>query len=739
MPVLASEIGPVYDLLLATRDGTTLPCRNGRGETVNVSQVAYNFSVNRQSEQEEATELMHKQTVTQLGSPNVSDRELEQWPQVSQGDWSGGMYQRVFGADNDLTRFWAGEGLLWPLTDWAPQKLLPAGSPFFGVTGHSHAPYCISAAGPYIGLCYKDSTSNNIWVESQNNTGIGTRGDIAPQIGIGNTVLDMFGFDSFWWCLSNQGLIGWCNVGGGSAAAAFASLPNNGAGYIGTCGAGGYIGSQSYLAFPWPSAANNPANRVRLYNITNTGGTTPANNAFVDLGFDGNVSILDLAFMGDSLYIVLSPKFGTNTSVVQYNVPNQTYTVVASLPNYTNAYICPVNGVLFVAAFSNFTYSGNVNKVELFLLQGTNLQDIGPLQVQTGTQQWNAFRWVGRPSAVGSYAILPLGLFDGTNNFFTTLAYDVLRGRIFKPIQDQILPAENNTPNMGGLRIAIESAPYISYGTPTANVLGDWQLVRMTSASLFTESGASVGAYAYLCAPQNDANGGYRASRTGCTIVSGIVDGTSEAEPKLWRQILAKFTALAGDSSCSVTLDAWIDQDPSSLSAPQYTGTLTGTPQTAGLTTISLPINAIGIKLVWRLTITGGTATTGASGSATLIAAPTPVSVAAQMATGWVWNILVDLAPNVMPNGKGQETIWARQQVSGQPTMDNVAAYNFARQLWRLRGGRCTATWGNGDSWPALIQSESFTSPKPFGPSMRADQPSQLQSLGKLSVREDIA
>src|SRR5262245_23959709 len=132
MAPLPSEVGPVFDLLLQTRDGTTLPCRNKDGKPVNVSQVAYVTSIDRNAQgQHEETELQHKDQLIQFGSSNLIDREFDQWPQVSQGDWSGGMLQRVltgaspvtsFGPQSDPTRYWDGLGILWPIFDYQPMQ-----------------------------------------------------------------------------------------------------------------------------------------------------------------------------------------------------------------------------------------------------------------------------------------------------------------------------------------------------------------------------------------------------------------------------------------------------------------------------------------------------------------------------------------------------------------------------------------------------------------------------------------
>lgn len=121
----AADIGPLYDFGIATRDGTTLDCLNKDGKVVKISSCAFMASVDKANPQRESTELQEKARLTQLSSPNLIDREFDQWPQVTQGDWSGGAGQRVAGVGGTLNQYWDGEGLLWPLNDYLPMKAMP--------------------------------------------------------------------------------------------------------------------------------------------------------------------------------------------------------------------------------------------------------------------------------------------------------------------------------------------------------------------------------------------------------------------------------------------------------------------------------------------------------------------------------------------------------------------------------------------------------------------------------------
>src|SRR5882672_10441385 len=114
------EVGDLYDIGFETRDGSTVNVKNRNGNTVPMSKVA--FVTSTKNEQEEATELQRKSQVVQLG-PTLMDREWEQWPGNTQGNWSSGLGQRIqFGGQADPAAYWDGLGIIWPITDWLPQQ-----------------------------------------------------------------------------------------------------------------------------------------------------------------------------------------------------------------------------------------------------------------------------------------------------------------------------------------------------------------------------------------------------------------------------------------------------------------------------------------------------------------------------------------------------------------------------------------------------------------------------------------
>jgi hypothetical protein len=118
------EIGEKYDIGIATRDGTSLTCLNKDGALVSVPRIAYMLSSDKNNKYKESTELQEKQKLVQLGTSTSIDREFDQWVQNTQGDWSAGIGQRVYGQQGVTNAYFDGEGLLWPINDWIPQTAL---------------------------------------------------------------------------------------------------------------------------------------------------------------------------------------------------------------------------------------------------------------------------------------------------------------------------------------------------------------------------------------------------------------------------------------------------------------------------------------------------------------------------------------------------------------------------------------------------------------------------------------
>src|SRR5438094_4889294 len=136
MPFQPKDIGPKHDFGLSTRDGSVIECLDQNGKPQKVSQMAYMASVDKNRVMAEATELQEKSALIQFGSSNLIDREFDQWPQVTQGDWSSGIGQRVFGSNGISSQYFDVNGLVWPPSDWVPQlplsgpiQPLPSGAP----------------------------------------------------------------------------------------------------------------------------------------------------------------------------------------------------------------------------------------------------------------------------------------------------------------------------------------------------------------------------------------------------------------------------------------------------------------------------------------------------------------------------------------------------------------------------------------------------------------------------------
>jgi len=734
----AREVGPVYDLLLGTRDGVTLPCRNKDGQIVNVAQVAYMGTIDRNQGQREETELQHKDELVQLGSSNIIDRELTNWPQVTQGDWSGGMLQRVFsGPGADPTRYWEGDGVLWPISDYLPQR--PAqfapfqaegGAVMKGIFFIGTPAGSISSIGMSYAFLYTTTVgtiaTNLVIINGDtrytitNPTGIatGNGSPSAPQ----TPAEFMIGAGALWYVVPNGANteIRFVTVGSPTTtlfdtiAASSPSLGNN------NC-AIGYVGNKVYLAVPYLNNAN-PTTRIRIYEIQ-AGVATSFTELFLAdtttvLGSSDQLNVASTVFVGDTLYYTIQTGSG-DAIIVAYSLVATSFSTVAMLPGEGQLFLTAAAGVIFVV-------SGGGN---MYLLQGGSLQHIGPLPPQIGPvtispgTQANAFsnsNSLSRAVAFGPYAVFAASYYPpgASVSIVAVYAYDVLRGRLFRL---GILSNLARNVAMGGARIGL-----MTFATRTlaggVAITPQWSIV----APILSVSGLPLDVSNAQILDVGLRRLNFASTQLGFQVTSSIIDFTS-SQPKLYRDIPVTYLPLQADASCGVQVDAWLDRDPASLSpTPDFTTSVFGDAG-PGSTRLVLPINTISTKLVCRVTTYGGQVV-----GTSLLDAPKLVSAIVRVATGWVQTLKLELAPQLQSNSKNVQDVWTYQGI------DNVVAYNFLRQLWRLKGGQCVIALPNGDTGNWQMEDGQFDSPKPFGAVFRADQASGFKWVATIKIREDI-
>lgn len=777
MPATAAEIGPVYDLLLSTRDGSTLACKNKDGATLNLSQVAFMTSVNPQQVQHEETELQHKDQLVQLASSNLIDREFDQWPQVTQGDWSGGGLQRIltgstpatsFVPASDPTRYWDGEGLLWPIFDYLPQK------PFRG-PGVPNAPAAVinkTLAGTIGGWILVNTVNAEPGYAIASFNGVDSFIDyvFADNDAVG---MNLFG----------AGIItdAMCIGGGAIYAAARPDATHvtiyriNATGIAtlvvdASLGTGLNINTQLYsasidakevgnhffvaLGITYFNAVLGMKSALVIQDWSQPAG--PTASISIDLpnshGTTGGSMVTDCKILGDSVYVALSDGStsnkgynggqlmagaGSRTVILQYSIAAGTWTTVATIENASGAHICPVAGSLFVLAYASESANTTLS-IDMYLLQGGNLQHIGPVFFPS-----SAWITCSKVSAWGSYAFFGLGQNSQTVNAYHIFAYDVLRGRFFRVhTRSGVVSTNIMVGHMLGVFGSWKKTDASLY---TNGIFSQFGIAYDTTVLVQGTGAESFTAELYFNVTPCTSFGGVQLIpppiQQGSDISSSIVDFTS-AQPKLFRQVVLTLQqpGLPSNTTGSVRIKVWLDQDPANLNAaPDFdTGTVANGVGggVTGQTQIKLLVNRIARKLVYEIITSGGAAVS----NNVFVAAPKVSDIAVQAATGWTRTMVLDLAENVITNGKSPgETAWSRQRAPGQPMMDSVAAYNFLRQLWRLKGGEVSAVFPNGDAaadW--LLQDIHWDSPKPFGVSFRADQRSQLNYICTVKMREDV-
>ena len=475
------------------------------------------------------------------------------------------------------------------------------------------------------------------------------------------------------------------------------------------------VGNKLYVATAFQHIAAGPVtiSKIRVTDITlNLTGAI-----FTDFTLPGspNLTVQQMGFQSDNL--LLSVSDNQSSSILSYNVPASSVVTLAVLQGVSNALFTTVGGGIFILAAAPAGAGAGPYAVDMYLLTTSQLQHIGPLNTATAP----FFDAVSRPFTFGPYAVWMVS--NGAAGAVTPLlyAYDVIRGRLFKPAQ---LGPYATVLQGVGFPIAVPNATLRTINNP---VRCSWGVV----IPLFTMTGgvSAVQEVYFGVVPQA---GGIFTSQnllsTGISITSSLIDFTS-ASNKLYRQVLVSHEAIL--AGMSVTVNAWLDQDPSNLAAaPDFTVTHAFNALDLFPKQTALVINKLARKLVYQV-ITSAPAYN--AGPANWTPSPKPQSVAIQVATGWVQTLTVDLSPTVLTNSKTpQDYVFQKQG------FDHVAAYQWLRAIWRLRGGQVIATFPNGDTGPWLMQDFHVDSPKPMAASFRADQKTTYQVVVTAKLREDL-
>jgi hypothetical protein len=762
MPFQPSDIGSVYDFGLSTRDGAPLLCNDRNGKPVQTASIAYMTSIDKAKMMKEATELQEKSQLMAFASSNLIDREFDQWPQITQGDWSGGLGQRVSGSNNNQTQYWDGQGLIWPTNDYVPQ--VPLAGPVLGLPANFQSFPYNGMAGGYVngagmGYAYVAQLTTGAWVVFFQ-AGDVTYGPVTLVDGTSSTgIMHISIGGGFVWVLVNlyPGTTRASLAQLGMVAGVFQQIGVNNTA-LGPAGYGAqaqgiveaaYVGNKLYVAVVISSLQATDlstwVNRLWVLDYSAPGVPVIVTTTFPSATTGQNVAgstssfkFVDLCWQGTNLNISVSD--GMNATILTAAPATfSTITTLAVLPGLGNAFICPVGATLFIVGA---TYGANVsvNRMELFTLNGGTLTAIAPINVPAPILDS-----ITSPVVFGSYATWAVSYTVGTVHSVAVYAYDVIRNRLFRALT--INPASfTGSDIFGHGEVAI-------FGTTTRTMGGGATAQAQFGIALFTglisNNTETAREYYWGVLPVSPVPGFTGLLQMGTELTSGLIDFTA-ASNKLFRQAIVSFNSglVANTPLPSVTFQAWFDQDPGNLTVvPDITKTISGasaTPSGAGAqvgaaivtvlpTQLAVPLNRVARKMVYRVTSSGGGLLAGGIWQQSVKI----VSVATQVATGWVWDIPINLSPNVKTN-TANHFVYQNQGQAGVYDTDHVVAYNFLKQLWRQRGGQCTLTLPNGESYPALIQSLGFESPKPFAASFRADQQTTYQLTAMIKIREDV-
>jgi hypothetical protein len=216
-------------------------------------------------------------------------------------------------------------------------------------------------------------------------------------------------------------------------------------------------------------------------------------------------------------------------------------------------------------------------------------------------------------------------------------------------------------------------------------------------------------------------NAGLSVLSGGGRVISSVIDFTSAAV-KMYRQLVVTHEPIPAGYSLSVYV--FLDRDGDNLT-PDTTYKITNS--TTGAIVTPLLVNAFAKKLVYIV----DWPTVGQAGAAS----SHPISVAIQAATGWVFNIPMALSDSALVNGENPQEYCF---ISQDKQLDALAARNFIRQLWRQKGGQCIVTYGDGDSYNAIIQDIHITAKKFKTMNQPGDRKTRYEGKMTLKLAEDL-
>jgi hypothetical protein len=662
MTFQASDIGPKFDIGIATADGSNLTCVNDAGSQISLSSVAFVYST--EVEAQETTDLIRKEQLTRLSSANVIDREFQNWPQATQGNFSGGELQKVF---VDPTSYYQGRGLIWPIGGAAIAAPVYATQAIAGTTTWPGvvAGGNYTGQGPGYAVAYTDGGGAKLRFQS-NTTSVTS----AALSGAVTNAIVLLGKIYFVAAGSTQLQT---MSGAGPTIANFANPPvGAGGGLL----AAGVVGTTVYIAV----YVGTSTNTILVYDANNS-----ATSSTVTM--PAGTTLQAMAFLGSQLIFIVTD--GYNNTLLSYDIPSAAYTTIAQLQGYSAISMAAVGGGAFLAC----TYT---QAIDCYLLSGPSLQFIATVPaLLTGT---TSVAYVQQSTVSNVVGFGPYALFFTPSALY---AYDVQRGAFFTVSDQWVATTIGN--NSCAVTTGLTSAG-------PASVTAQWTVVGQATAG-----GGSVAQLFSFGVPLS----GTLRIPSG-RVTSSSIDFTSAAV-KLFRQVVVQHGAIPAGGSQTVAV--WLDQGPDNLAA---TPDFNQTNSTVGSTSTIVLINKLARKIVYLDDWSAGSA----------VHAPRPTSIIIQPATGWVDKLQLAISDSVRLNSQQANAFCFESQ--GVAGLDAQAAYNFIRQLWRTKGGRCTVTLQNSDSGTFVIESLTFRSKKPKPPQFVGDKRSRYETLCEVTLREDF-
>lgn len=677
------EVGKTYHLAIGSADGQWL----------------YGYMLAQGIPFKESTDVNRKAQLTQYSSPNLTDRDISDWPRITDGDFSGGRNQVTFVT---ASKYWDGNldtqvaGYLRLNSGWSRRAVSNGTSQIAAMPPFQYGDRTVQItkgrppSGTHVDRLY--------WTYGEVGGTyyfLDPGGAITPIATGLSAVKALFADESGVYLADDAGGFWHQDIGlggprpvwttGGSAVEDFWIVDDGGSGYF------------AYVVRPQPS---NDLTRIDLSQWTGVGVVPPAAVSQVAFGTLHHLVADVVPYLGGIAILVNSP-----AALEVWTDTGSGASRLVSLPGYYAYGLVNALGDLYVTA----NPMAGIGPAFIVHISGSTFELVERIGLPLAEVSQQI---LGAPTTTGSHvyftvqtagSVLPPagGLAGTTTGTRHIEVYDVVNGSLRAlPDLDSIDWPGLYPRQLQGVGLGV-AFPMVPVGASTPLTL---QVTHNTGM-------AAGGADVYSRGPD--------------FLVSSRIDGNTPALDKMVQEVMAEHAPLVAGQA--ITLGVVVDGDPTAYvdGTTAFTASTTHmfdpteTAAQASRTEIQMPLNTMCRSLYFVVKLTGPGSTS-----------PLVYSVALEFTTSFVWEFTVDCTSVVTTLGGGE-------QRDDQQRLKGVERLALLRNIW-LAGQPRKAVFYHPDGsgpWDVVMESMEFVADSPMAREVDIMHHGDLEGFATVKLR----